>query len=174
MSNNQEPKKRGRVSQELHYMKLGAKVLPKVVGKKIKGFVKTKIDEARERATIEREADTTARKAELEAYRVETIRQVQLRGTRKGQQRAAQGSGGGILQQLGDAGKRMSVGDTLGFTLPQGKGQGQGMGIDTSSYILGGRSQQTGHKETFRSAGDYIFSGMGQQQRHKRKHHGRR
>lgn len=104
-----------KIKEEAHFMKLGAKVLPKAVGKKVKGAVQGYWENVKENARLQREAELEAKKAEREAYKIALIEQAKLRGKAKGKLRASQGGAGGILAQLGQAGERMSTADLLGF-----------------------------------------------------------
>jgi hypothetical protein len=112
-----------KIKEEAHFMKLGAKVLPKAVGKKVKGAVKGYWENVKENASLQREAELEAKKAEREAYKIALIQQARLRGEAKGKLRASQGGAGGILAQLGAAGERMSTADLLGLGEVSGLGE---------------------------------------------------
>jgi len=101
-----------KIKREAHFMKLGAKVLPKVVGKKVKGWVKGQYEAAKQRAILEREIEAEAKKAEAEAYKEERVKIARQQAQERARKKA---SGKGILAQLGEAGERMSVGDALGL-----------------------------------------------------------
>jgi hypothetical protein len=112
-----------RIKEEAHFMKLGVKVLPKEVGKKVKGAVKGYWENVKENARLQREAELEAKKAEREAYKTALIEQARLRGEAKGKLRASQGGAGGILAQLGAAGERLSTADLLGLGEVSGLGE---------------------------------------------------
>lgn len=132
---------KAKIKEEAHYMKLGAKVLPQVVGKKVKGAVREYWENVKENARLQAEAEREAKQAEKEAYKITLIEQARLRGQTTGRQRAARQGAGGILAQLGEAGKRMSTPDLFGF--------GEQSGLD-------------GREKKAVSASDYMFSGFGQ------------
>jgi hypothetical protein len=132
-----------RLKEEAHFIKLGAKALPKAVGQKAKGWAKGQFEAAKQRAIMEKEIDVEAKKAEAEAYKEERIKLAKVKAIERARQRAKGGSG--ILAQLGEAGERMSLSDLLG--VPEGKQGSQEMG----------------------SPNDYIFSGLGQKKK-KRRH----
>jgi len=106
-----------KIKQELHYMKLGAKVLPKISGQKVKGFVTAKWAEFKENAREQAQIESEARKAEKQAYREETIKQAILTGQAKARRKAA--SQGGMLDELAEIGKRMGGEDNIGFSSKQ-------------------------------------------------------
>ena len=94
---------RAKIKTELGFMKKGAKVLPKVVAKKGKGWLKGQIAASRERAREQREIDMITGEVEQAAYRKESI----LEAKRKGKARAREKStgkgrrSGGIAELLG-------------------------------------------------------------------------
>lgn len=126
-----------KVKREIGYMKRGAKILPKIVGQKAKGWAKGQWEAAKQRAILEKEIEAEGKKAEVAAYKEEAIRQARIRGEARAKKKVA---GKGILAQLGEAGERMSLGSLLG--VPEGKNGSQDMG----------------------SPSDYVFSGLGKTQ----------
>lgn len=129
-----------RIKEEAHYMKLGAKVLPKVVGRKVKEAAKGYWEQVKENARLQAEAEKEAKTAEREAYKISLIEEARLRGQAKGKLRASRQGAGGILAQLGQAGERMSTSDLLGLSDLGGrpkKGQAA-----TSDYMFSGLEQQ--------------------------------
>lgn len=124
-----------KVKTELGYMKKGAKVLPKVVGKKVTGWAKGQYEAAKQRAILEREIEAEAKKAEREAYKEERIKIAREDAVKRARKKA---SGKGILAQLGEAGERMSLSDLIG----SGGGKGIGDVGSTSDYIFSGFGQQ--------------------------------
>jgi hypothetical protein len=112
-----------RIREEAHFMKLGVKVLPEAVGRKVKGAVKGYWENVKENAGLQAEAEKESKKAEREAYKIALIEQARLRGEAKGKLRASQGGAGGILAQLGAAGERMSNADLLGLGEVSGLGE---------------------------------------------------
>lgn len=101
-----------RLKEEAHFIKLGAKVLPTVAGRKLKEYAKGKFEEAKEQARLQREVEAEAKKAEREAYREELIVQAKARGTARGKSKVGKG---GLLAQLGEIGNRINIADDLGF-----------------------------------------------------------
>lgn len=145
MSEESEEKVNGsmteKVKKELGYMKKGAKLLPRVIGRKSKQWFKGQVEAAREQARIERQVEKEAREAELAAYKEERIEQAKLKGIAKGkrQTRGVRGT----LAELGKIGDRMSVGDMIGL----------------------GDVQEKGKKVKTMSASDYMFGGLGQKEK---------
>lgn len=127
-----------KLKREAHFMKMGAKVLPKVAGQKVKGWAKGQWELAKQRAIAERQIQAEERAAEQGAFREARIEAARARGIRKGIAKAKEG-GVGILGQLGQIGENISVAETLGIDMGKQKRQ-KDMG----------------------SAGSYIFQGLGQ------------
>jgi hypothetical protein len=153
---------KGRVRTELGYMTKGAKVLPHVVGQKVKASARAwweeKKEEGRQMKLAEREARLAEKQAEREAYKEAMVTQARQRGIAKAKKRAAGGGAGGWLQQLGEAGQRMSV--------------AEGIGLDTKGAISAGESafgyQFQGLPSTKRQrqnggsiVSNHIFEGLG-------------
>lgn len=107
-----------RLKEEAHYIKVGAKVLPSVAGKKIKEYAKGKFAEAKEQARLQKEVEAEAKKAEREAYREELIVQAKARGTARGKSKVGKG---GLLAQLGEIGNRINIAGDLGLDLGSGE-----------------------------------------------------
>jgi uncharacterized protein YgiM (DUF1202 family) len=124
-----------KLKRELGFMKKGAKVLPKVVGQKAKGWVKGQYEAAKERAILEKQIEAEAKKAEAEAYKEERIRLAKVQAQKRARSKAA---GKGLLAQLGEAGERMSLSNLLG--VPEGKQGSQSMD-GAGSYIMSGLEQ---------------------------------
>ena len=144
MGNNKKKSIKAKVKTELGYMKKGAKILPKVLARKGKEWVKSQVEAARERAKAEREIEAAAKAAEKEAYKAEAVRKAKIRGRVK----ARKGRAGwrGALQEIGEVGESLSVGGMLGLE-PEKKQPSkvvsrtelQGLGqIDAGSYIMSG------------------------------------
>jgi len=151
---------KAKIKEEGHYMKLGAKVLPKVAGQKVKGWAKGKWEEAKANARLQAEADREAKAAEKEAYKISLIEQARMRGQAKGRQRASRQGSGGFLAQLGEAGKRMSSSDLLGLGDMGTEAAGQ------PNFMMSGLGGKRKKGEV--SSSDYLFSGLGQPQQQKR------
>jgi len=132
-----------KIKTELGFMKRGAAVLPKVIAKKGKLWMKGQVEAARERGRIEREAEKIARKAEEAAYREERIKQAKIRG----KARAKKGVKGarGVLAELGHIGDSMSVGSMIGMEDVQEKAKRGSM-----------------------SPSDFLFSGFGEKKKKKK------
>lgn len=130
-----------RLKEEAHYIKLGAKALPKVAGQKAKGWAKGQWEAAKQRAIMEKEIEAEAKKAGAEAYKEERIKLAKEKAIERAKQRAKGGSG--ILAQLGAAGERLSDSDLFG--------------MPKSSKEMG-------------STSEYIFGGLGQPKKKKRRH----
>lgn len=97
---------KARIKTEIGYMKKGAKVLPKVVAKKGKTWLKNQVEASRARRAEQEEIDMIAKEAEAMAYRKEKFIQAKKRGQRKAREEFAgkptkKGSGGGIAEMLG-------------------------------------------------------------------------
>ena len=153
MGKNKKKSIKGKLKTELGYMKKGAKILPKVLARKGKEWVKSQVEAARERARMEKEIEAAAKAAEKESYKAEAIRQAKIRGMEK----AKKGRAGwrGALQDIGDIGESMSVGGMLGIkpekkqprkvvSRDEIKGLGQ---IDAGSYIMSGLGEKKKKKE---------------------------
>lgn len=153
-----------KVKRELGFIGKGAKLLPKVAGQKVKGYIKAQAQMARERSAAEAEARLLGKVAETEAYKEESRKQAVLKGRARGIARA-KGQGSGLLAQLGEVGTRLQ--DPLGYYQPRtrmgkvksGFEDPLGMGgltgkpmPSTGAYLLSGlsqpRSQQRSRRHT--------------------------
>lgn len=110
-----------KIKREASYMKKGARVLPKAIGKKVKTWSKEQFEAAKQRAAVEREIEQEAKKVEQQAYRTERLKQAKLRAVEKAKLRAS--GKGGIFAQLGEVGERLSTADLLGFSEVKGIGE---------------------------------------------------
>jgi len=86
------------------------------IKQRIKRFVKTQRQKARERKRFEAEVGAISKKAEQEAYRKERIRQAKKIGRARGRQRAT--GGGGLLATLGTYGQRAQKMQNELFAVP--------------------------------------------------------
>lgn len=115
---------RQKVKAELGYMKKGATVLPHVVKEAVKerarAWWEEKKEEGRQMRLAEREAKEAEKEAERTAYKETMVAQARQRGIAKAKKRAEGGGAGGILAQLGQAGRNISVADSIGL---EGLGQ---------------------------------------------------
>jgi hypothetical protein len=131
-----------KAKRELGFMKKGAKVLPKVIAQKAKGWAVGQYAAAKERAQFEKQLEEEAKKAEQQAYKTARIKQAQEKGRQAGEKKASGGSG--ILASFRDAGERLNMSDILGFQEPsvspqQAKTQAQKSPImDTGSVLFEG------------------------------------
>jgi hypothetical protein len=100
-----------RIKTEFHYMRLGAKVLPKILGNKLKASLKGKWEEIKENARYQVEIESEARRIEKEAYKEELLRQAALTGKEKARRKAT--GQGGTLNELAEIGKRMSQDNSM-------------------------------------------------------------
>lgn len=128
---------RAKIKTELSFMKKGAKVLPKVVAKKGKGWLKGQIAASRERAREQREIDMITGEVEQAAYRKESI----LEAKRKGKARA-RGESTGKGRRSGGIAELLGFEDLVGFGSPSKqparKSELFGLGnIDIGGTILG-------------------------------------
>jgi hypothetical protein len=148
---NKKKTVKAKIKTELGYMKKGAKILPKVLAKKGKQWVKAQVQAAKERAKAEREIEAAAKAAEREAYKTEAIRQAKLRGRLK----AKKGRAGwrGALQEVGEIGERMSLGGVLGVETKKPervvrRSEMEGLaGMSSSSYLFSGLGKKKKKKE---------------------------
>lgn len=141
-----------KIKTELGYMKKGVKVLPKVVLKKGKQWVKSQIQAAKESAKLEREIGAAAKAAERKAYKSAAIKQAKLRGIAKAKERKT--GWRGQLQEVGEIGDRMSVGKMLGVET----------GKKPEKVVR--RSEVEGLAGM--SASDFLFSGLGKEKKKKK------
>lgn len=153
MTNNKKKAIKAKIKKELGYMKKGAKVLPSVVVRKGKAWVKTQIEEARERAKVEKQIEAAAKAAEREAYKVEAIKQAKIRGAK----RATKVKAGwrGALQEVGAIGESLSLGGILGVETGKKqekvvrKSELDGLaGMDSSSYLFSGLGKKPKKKKS--------------------------
>jgi len=158
---------KARVKTELGYMKAGAKVLPKAVGEKVKASARAwweeKKEEGRQMRQAEQEAKLAEKEAEREAYKVEMVAQARQRGVAKAKKRAAGGGSGGWLKQLGEAGQRLSVADSIGLDTKGAVAAGE----SAFGYQFQGlekpvrRQRQNGGQNGGSPVSSYIFEGLG-------------
>lgn len=138
--NEKEKSLKGKSTFSLENMKKGAKVLPSVIAKKGKEWIKGQVEAAKERAKIEKELEKEVKAAELAAYKAEAIKQAKIRGKAK----AKKGTTGarGALAELGEIGDSLSVGGILGI----------------------GDAKETSKKGKL-SVSNYLFSGLGKKKK---------
>lgn len=150
--NNKKKSITGKIKTELGYMKKGAKILPRVLAKKSKEWMKTQVEAAKEKARIEREIEAAAKAAETEAYKVEAIRQAKIKGAK----RAKKGRTGwrGALQEVGAIGDSLSLGGVLGVETGKkservvSRSEIKGLGdIDAGSYLMSGLGEKKKKKK---------------------------
>ena len=91
------------------------------IKQRIKRFVKTQRQKARERKRFEAEVGAISKKAEQEAYRKERIKQAKKTGRARGRQRA-RGGGGGLLATLGTYGQKAQKMQSEMFGVPSVSG----------------------------------------------------
>lgn len=121
---------KAKMSRELGYMKKGAKLLPRVVAKKGKKWLKGQIQAARERAKADEAMRKKVAAAERAAYEAEAVLQAKARG----KARAKRGV------------RPFGVAEILGFEGLSEKAKPKplredllGLGeIDTGSYLMSG------------------------------------
>lgn len=83
-------------------MRKGAKVLPNVLGKKLKGWISNGWQEYKENVRLKQQARVIEDEAEKTAYKEELMKQAKIRGVEKGKRRARGSSReSGIAEMLG-------------------------------------------------------------------------
>lgn len=111
---NGEEKKglRAKIKTEFGFMKKGAKVLPRVVATKGKGWLKGQIAASRERAREQKEIDMIAGEVEQAAYRKEMVIQAKLKGKRRAR---GESTGSGKGRRSGGIAELLGFEDLMGF-----------------------------------------------------------
>jgi len=155
MSNNKnEESLKGKLKIELGYIKEGAKVLPKVVVKKGKEWIKKQVQAAKESAELEREIEAAAKAAEKDAYKAEAIKQAKIRGIERAKKRKA--GWREQLQEVGAIGDRLSVSKIVGLETEK---------AEKESENVVRRAEVDGLADI--SVSDFLFSGLREKKKKK-------